>query len=244
MGEATAIEWADKTINFFWGCTKVSPGCDKCYMFRLSQTFGKSPTFHELSWINNEAKLRKWKPSIIFVNSMSDSFHEQASIQLIDKMFDLMKKYSKHQYIILTKRINRAFNYFKIHPCPDNCWIGTSIENRASLHRMAKLKKIEAKIRFVSFEPLLENLYEIDLKGLQWVIVGGESDFKNPRLFDEMWGISIMTQCKRDNVPFFYKQFGGKKKVNGTWGSNELNGKKYLEMPILLRTKESTQFES
>ena len=212
-------------------------------MFRLSKIFGRNPEDPKPRKIENIAKdLHKLgqRGRVIFLNSMTDTYHENFSNQLIVSWFELIKQYPQHQFIILTKRINRAFNFHKNYYLPGNCWIGTSIENRSCLHRLEKLKKIEANIRFVSFEPLLENLYEIDLKGIQWVIVGGESDFVNPRPFKEMWAITILAQCRRDNVPFFYKQSGGKKKINGCWGSNKLEGKTYLEMPIALTTKEST----
>lgn len=243
MGEFTSIEWADTTLNTAWGCTKISKGCEKCYMFRLSKRFGRNPEDPKPRKMENIVKdLNKLgqKGRVIFFNSMTDTYHENFSDSQLIEWFDLMKKYPQHQFIILTKRINRAFNFHKKYPVLDNWWIGTSIENRSCLHRMVKLKKIQAKIRFVSFEPLLENLYEIDLKGLQWVIVGGESDFTDPRPFNEMWALTILAQCRRDNVPFFYKQSGGKKKIDGCWGTNTIDGKKYLEMPIALATKEST----
>ena len=116
MGETTEIEWADRTLNFAWGCTKVSDGCDKCYMFRLSRIYGRSTAFAPRKMENVERDIRKWKePSIVFVNSMSDTFHESAPIEMIESWFAMMEKYSQHQYIILTKRINRAYNYFKTH---------------------------------------------------------------------------------------------------------------------------------
>ena len=170
---------------------------------------------------------------------------------MIESWFAMMEKYPQHQYIILTKRINRAYNYFKTHECPDQCWIGTSVEDAGQIHRIEKLKKIKTKIRFVSFEPLLADIPSIDLSGLQWVIVGGESDQSAPREFKEEWAIHIRDACKEHKIPFFYKQFGGKRKkyeenLDGTfkknkvWGTNILDGKKYLEMPIALSTKESS----
>lgn len=252
MGETTEIEWADRTLNFAWGCTKVSDGCDKCYMFRLSRIYGRSTAFAPRKMENVERDIRKWKESsIVFVNSMSDTFHESAPIEMIESWFAMMEKYPQHQYIILTKRINRAYNYFKTHKCPDQCWIGTSVEDAGQIHRIEKLKKIKTKIRFVSFEPLLADIPSIDLSGLQWVIVGGESDQSAPREFKEEWAIHIRDACKEHKIPFFYKQFGGKRKkyeenLDGTfkknkvWGTNILDGKKYLEMPIALSTKESS----
>ena len=211
-------------------------------MFRLSYRFGRDPENPQAFKIKNiEARIRRLgkKSRVIFLNSMTDTYHENFSNELLVSWFELIKKYHQHIFIILTKRINRAFNFHKNYYLPGNCWIGTSIENRNCLHRLEKLKKIEANIRFVSFEPLLENLYEIDLNGIQWVIVGGESDFKNPRPFHIDWAINIRNQCKALGIPFFYKQFGGRKKIDGCWGTNEIYGKKYLEMPILLKTKES-----
>jgi protein gp37 len=244
MGEKTAIEWADHTTNFFLGCTKVSKGCDNCYMFRnLAYTKFDPSVVTQTIWENRIKDLKKWSASIIFTNSMSDSFHESISMEKIRSMFDIMDSFQKHKFIILTKRINKAYNYFKLNPIPANCWIGTSIENRSQLHRLGKLKMIKAKTKFVSFEPLLERLGEIRLADISWVIVGGESDFRHPRPFRVSWAREIRDQCHRLSIPFFYKQSGGKKKINGCWGSNEIDGKKYLEMPELLTTKQSVQVE-
>ena len=242
MGENTSIEWADHTINFAWGCTKVSKECQKCYAERLSIIFKKrfNPPW-ETVLKNQISKLKSFKPgSIIFFNSMTDTFHESFSFELIESWFKILEGCQEYQFIILTKRINRAYNFFKVRSCPDNCWIGTSIGTKSALHRLPKLKLIHAKIRFLSLEPLLEDLGDVDLSGIQWVIVGGESDFKEPRPFDIAWARNIRDQCKKYKVPFFFKQTGGTKKINGCWGSNLIDGKTYLEMPILLQTKPST----
>jgi len=242
VGTKTAIEWADTTINTAWGCTKVSKGCEKCYMFRLSKIFGRDPEDPKPRKFENIIKdLDKLgqKGRVIFLNSMTDTYHEQFSDYLIEQWFKIIEGYP-HEFIILTKRINRAYNFHKKIPVPGNCWIGTSIENKSALHRMEKLKKIDCKIRFVSFEPLLEDLGKVDLVGINWAIVGGESDFQNPRPFDPNWAINIRNQCRDYGTSFFYKQSGGTKKINNCWGTNVLDGKKYLEMPILLATKEST----
>ena len=248
MGSTTEIEWADRTVNFAWGCTKVSAGCEKCYMFRLSKIYGrKADVFQPRKMENVERDIKKWKePSIVFVNSMTDTFHESASKQFIDDQFNMMAKYPQHEYIVLTKRINKAFTYFKDKKVPNHIWLGTSIENDASLHRLSKLHKIDAKIRFVSFEPLLDNISKEALEkaggldGIHWAIVGGESDQSAPRHFDEQWARNIRDYCRESKTAFFYKQSGGKRKKDGVWGTNVLDGKKYLEMPIKLATKEST----
>lgn len=242
MGEKTAIEWADTTINTAWGCTKVSAGCEKCYMFRLSKIFGRIPDVAQPRKLENiEKELKKFNDNrIIFLNSMTDTFHESYPFELIHKWFDLLEKYNNSRYIILTKRINKAYNFFKQRPVQDHIWIGTSIENKAALHRLAKLKLINCKTRFLSLEPLLEDLGQIDLTGIHWVIVGGESDFSNPRPFNESWARNIKDQCKQAGIPFFYKQSGGKtKNQDGVWGTNYLDGKQYLEIPIKLKTKTS-----
>jgi len=212
-------------------------------MFRLSKVFGRDAENPKPRKRENIIKdLRKLGKTarVIFVNSMTDHYHENYSNEIITEWFKIFASYPQLQFIILTKRINRAFIFHKTFPVPKNCWIGTSIESRSALHRLQKLKLIEAKIRFVSFEPLLENLYKVDLTGIHWAIVGGESDFKNPRPFDVDWAINIRNQCRAAGVAFFYKQSGGTKKINGCWGSNEIDGKKYLEMPVLLATKAST----
>ena len=165
LGEKTQIEWADTTLNTAWGCTKVSEGCKNCYMFRLSRIYGKNPEIFKPTSIDTiKRNLNKYKnePRIIFLNSMTDTFHENTTKELLDSWFDLFEK-EKHQFIILTKRINKAYNYFKTRIVPDNCWIGTSIENRSALHRLTKLKLIKSRIRFISFEPLLEDIGEVDL---------------------------------------------------------------------------------
>ena len=241
MGEKTGIEWADFTLNTAWGCTKVSKGCEKCYMFRLSLAFGRKadqPTPRPL--INIQRDLKKIKtPQIGFLNSMTDTFHELFSFELIDQWFELLKD-SPHTFILLTKRVARMKKYFETREVPKNFWLGTSIEDRGALHRLPTLKKIKCDTLFVSFEPLLENLYEVDLKGLQWAIVGGESDSK-PREFKEEWGLNILAQCRRDNIPFFFKQTGGNRKnERGVWGSDLLYGQRFLEMPAKLTTKESS----
>jgi len=245
MGTNTFIEWADATLNFAWGCTKVSSGCKECYMYRLSGLAHRDPTKFTPLIIENRIKaLRDFDrqgKQIIFVNSMTDTFHEEASFDLINSWFRIMSGFPGMQFLILTKRIKKAKDYFEENPCPHNVWIGTSIENKGALHRLRTLKKIDAKIKFVSFEPLLEDMGMLDLDGLQWVIVGGESGAKDKiRKFDVQWARNIRDQCVSVAIPFFYKQSGGNKKNDNVWGTNVLDGQKYLEMPISLSSKEST----
>ena len=242
MAEKTAIEWADSTLNTAWGCTKVSTGCDNCYMFRLSKMYGRTADkFQPRKMDNIRRDIRKLgSHKVVFLNSMTDTFHEDAPDDMIRSILDLLEK-TDHTYIMLTKRIARARRFFEqVRPVPLNFWIGTSIEGRHAFHRLGPLKKIKCPVKFVSLEPLLESVDGIDLSGIQWCIVGGESDFKSPRPFDDHWASEVLAECRRTGTKFFYKQSGGKRKHGGIWGTNELHGKTYLEMPELLHTKQST----
>ena len=216
----TAIEWADNTINFYMGCTKVSEGCKNCYMYRLMPRFGKDPNFlNQMNFDNIMKNLKKWNPSRIFVNSMSDTFHERLSDYAITEMFTVMLMNPKHQYLILTKRIERAVEYLSKQKLPNNFWIGTSIENENHIDRIDHLREIKASVRFVSFEPLLGYVMNFNLTGINWVIVGGESDPK-PRPMKDVWVANIFDECKARDIPFFFKQWGGstKCKCHNAWG--------------------------
>ena len=231
----TAIEWADETLNTAWGCTKVSQGCDKCYVDRLTKLFGKSffPTPKSKHNIASAVRALGQKPKTVFLNSMSDTFHEEYSTNEILNWFRIIEN-TPHHYIILTKRIARALTLSKTYKFPDNCIIGTSIENRGAYHRLRTLKKINQPglRKFVSLEPLLESVADIDLDGIDWVIVGGESDYMDPRFFDEQWAREIRDKCQQLNIHFFYKQSGGtSKNKEGVWGTNILDGKKHMEIP-------------
>ena len=186
------------------------------------------------NWKTIESNLRNWKPSRIFVNSMSDTFHESIYQEDIESMFDMMKKYPQHQYLILTKRIQRAEVFFHTRPLTDNFWIGTSIESNKTKHRLEHLGKIKAKVRFVSFEPLLDYVSIEPINCFEWAIVGGESGY-NPRLPDPYWIDDLIEQLQRMQIPVFYKQFGGstKCKCHNAWGCRLHNGKTLDEMPLL-----------
>jgi protein gp37 len=234
----TAIEWAENTINFYVGCTKVSEGCANCYMFRLEKRFGRDPsTVRKTNWKTIESHLKNWKSSRIFVNSMSDTFHESLSYQDIQEMFNMMMKYPKHQYLILTKRIERAEHFFneynKEFEIPKNFWIGTSVESDKHWSRLHTLYEIKAEVLFASFEPLLSKigLDSFD-SSLDWAIVGGESGY-SPRLPKQEWIDDLIGQLITLDVPVFYKQFGGSKKCkcHNAWGCRLWNGQTLDEMP-------------
>ncbi|MDE2024958.1 MAG: DUF5131 family protein [Patescibacteria group bacterium] len=235
MGETTAIEWAESTINFFMGCTKVSEGCKNCYMYRDMVRYGKNPfKINRMNFDNIEKKLKSWSPRRIFVNSMSDTFHEGISLELTNMMFDLMQKYPKHTYLILTKRPLKMHEYFYGVTVPSCFWLGVSCENQNYVHRIDRLKQIDCEIRFVSFEPLLSGI-DHNLTGISWAIVGGESDYQDPRPLNPHWVDSIKYLCERDKVKFFFKQWGGKSKCSchGSFGCRLYQGRTWDEMPLV-----------
>lgn len=170
---------------------------------------------------------RKWKPSIIFVNSMSDLFHDDIPVEYIQQVFKVMNECPKHQFQVLTKRAERLEELSPLLNWTENIWAGVSVENQETLFRIKHLQKTGAFIKFLSCEPLLEDLPNMDLNFIDWVIVGGESGFK-ARPIKEDWVLDIKQQCEESKVPFFFKQWGGKKKK---LAGRELQGKTYDEMP-------------
>ena len=216
MGNTTSIGWTDSTINLVWGCTKVSEGCENCYMFRLSKQFGRNPEVIE--YLKAGQHKEEFDKKVfqsgkrIFVNSMSDTFHESIPFPIITSWLEWMKDHPEKQFQVLTKRIGRARKIINgIGGVADNIWIGTSVENNSHLFRIDTLSKIKAKIKFISFEPLLEEIDVMNLwlENIQWVIVGGESDSKNPRIMNPYWAWQIYNTCKEFDIPFFFKQIGG-----------------------------------
>jgi protein gp37 len=228
---STAIEWTDKTWNPTTGCNKVSPGCKYCYAETITKRFhtnfpnGFKFTLHP-ERLNEPLKWRK--PSRVFVNSMSDLFHEQMPINFLVQVFEVMKKADHHIFQILTKRHERLVELAPLLPWPDNVWMGVSVENQKYAHRIDHLRQVPAKVRFLSCEPLLGPL-ELDLTGIHWVITGGESGPKH-RPIKEEWVRSIRDQCREEEVAFFHKQWGGvRPKSNG----RELDGRTWDEFPLL-----------
>lgn len=244
MTTQSAIEWTEQTWNPTTGCTKVSPGCKHCYaetMAKRLQAMGVRG--YENSFSLNllperlVEPLKRKKSTVYFVNSMSDLFHEDIPNAFIRQVFDVIKQTPQHTYQILTKRADRLPGFFSKYVAPTNAWLGVSVENRKhGLPRIDALRHIPAQIRFLSVEPLLEDLGNIELRGIHWVIVGGESGPK-ARPMKQEWVVNIKRQCEQQNVAFFFKQWGGwgadgkkrAKKQNG----RILLGQTWDEMPSL-----------
>lgn len=214
------IEWTEETWNPTTGCTKVSAGCKHCYaetMAKRLQAMG-APGYENGFDFNMmpdrlEQPLRKKKPTKYFVNSMSDLFHEEMDPLFLDKIMGVMDLTPQHIYQILTKREDAMYNYFQKRRIPENIWLGITCEDRKNgVPRIDKLREIPAKIKFLSVEPLLEDIGEINLTGIDWVIVGGESGPKARPMKPE-WAMNIKRQCEEQNVAFFFKQWG-------TWGAD------------------------
>jgi protein gp37 len=230
----TKIEWTEETWNPTTGCTKVSAGCKNCYaetMANRLQAMGANG--YENGFIFSilperlEQPLRKKKATKYFVNSMSDLFHEQMPDLFLDKIMGIISLTPQHIYQILTKREDRLFEYFSTRNIPENIWLGVSVEDiKDGVPRIDKLRDLNASIKFLSIEPLLEDLGGINLKGIDWVIVGGESGAK-ARPMKKEWAINIKNQCSQQDVAFFFKQWG-------SWGGDGVKRNKKTNGRILL----------
>lgn len=234
MGDNSAIEWTDATWNPVTGCTKVSPGCKHCYAERLSvrlQAMG-NPRYRNgfavtLHPIQLALPIRWAQPRRIFVNSMSDLFHEAIPEEFIRLAFEVMVKADWHIFQILTKRAERLAELAPRLPWPRHVWQGVSIENTKYTWRIAYLQKVPSAVRFLSIEPLLGPIPRLPLDGIHWVIVGGESG-SHHRPLDPEWVRDIRDQCLAAQVPFFFKQWGGR---TPKAGGRLLDGRLYDEMP-------------
>jgi len=229
---STKIEWTDKTWNPITGCTKKSMGCAHCYaevMSRRLKAMGLekySNSFNLTLHPENLDEPKQWiKSHNIFVCSMSDLFHEDVSFDFIDKIMDVIKSTPQHRYQILTKRAERMAEYFLTHSIPENVWLGTTVECKSSLYRIDCLRNIPASVRFLSCEPLLEDLGEMNLTDIDWVIVGGESGPK-ARPMQPSWVTNIMKQVEEADSAFFFKQWG-------TWGSDGIKRNKHKNGKLL-----------
>lgn len=233
----TKIEWTETTWNPTTGCTKISEGCKNCYAERMAQRLHamgseKYQNVFELTLhpeIIDEPK--SWKtPRTVFVNSMSDLFHEQIPFDFIRKVFKTMNDCPQHTFQVLTKRAQNLFGYDQQLAWSKNIWMGVTVESQKQAHRIDALRHTGANVKFLSLEPLLTSLTNLDLSGIDWVIVGGESG-PGARPMRERWVLDIKGMCHEQQVPFFFKQWGGKNKKKA---GRELAGQVWDEMPLLL----------
>jgi protein gp37 len=237
MASLSAIEWTGSTWNPVTGCTKISSGCKNCYAERMAkrlQAMGQQNYLNGFKLTMHphviELPLRWKKPQTIFVNSMSDLFHKEVSTDFILKIFDVMAKTPWHKYQVLTKRSKRLKELNSKITWAPNIWMGVTVESEDVIERIDDLRGTNAQVKFLSCEPLLSPLKKINLKNINWVIVGGESGPKS-RTIKEEWVVEIREQCVKNTVPFFFKQWGGfNKKKNG----RILQGKIWDEMPQML----------
>ncbi len=231
----TTIEWTEVTWNSTTGCTKVSEGCLNCYAERMSKRLmamgvwkyrnGFQLTTHE-EVINDPMQWNK--PKKIFVNSMSDLFHEDVPLEYIQRVFQVMKSCPQHVFQLLTKRSDVLLQYASSLTWTPNIWMGVTVESTKVQHRINDLLLIPSKVKFLSLEPLLTPLFDLNLTGIDWVIVGGESG-PGARSIKAEWVLDIKAQCETSQTPFFFKQWGGThKKVNGSL----IEGRHYHETPV------------
>jgi len=241
MAQETAIEWTDATWNPVTGCTKISPGCDNCYAERFAERFRGVPghPFEDgfdltLRPARLEQPLQWRRSKMIFVNSMSDLFHKHVPLEFVERVFDTMEKADHHNFQVLTKRSSRMRNFvnarYKDGTGPDHIWLGVSVEDGKRLSRVRHLQDTNAGVRFLSLEPLIGPIGKIDLDGIHWVIVGGESG-PRARPMEPEWACEIRDQCKVANVPFFFKQWGGPRPKSG---GRLLEGEKWDGFPDAL----------
>lgn len=230
---AHKIEWTEQTWNPSAGCTKISAGCKNCYAETMAmrlQAMGVNGyengfTFNIVPSRLNEPYKKK-KPTVFFVNSMSDIFHKDMPEDYLNAIFDVIEDTPQHTYQILTKRAERMKAFFTKRPAPKNIWLGVTVDNKKEgLPRIDLLRNIKATVLFLSIEPLLEDLGEINLTNIDWVIVGGESGNK-ARPMDKEWALNIKRQCEENDVAFFFKQWG-------TWGADKVKRNKKLNGKVL-----------
>lgn len=234
MAQSSSIEWTEATWNPVTGCTKISPGCDHCYAERLSirlQAMGQRNYINGFKLTLQENMLElplRWRmPQVIFVNSMSDLFHKDVPVKYIQRVFNVMNQANWHRYQILTKRSNRLTRLSSQLSWSSHIWMGVSVESKNYMYRIDHLRETGANIKFLSLEPLLGSLPNLNLEGIDWVIVGGESG-PGARVMLKSWVLDIRDQCLAANVPFFFKQWGG---VNKKRAGRMLDGQTYDQMP-------------
>ena len=234
MLNKSSIEWTHSTWNPVTGCSKVSAGCEHCYAERMARRLkamgvskyrnGFEVTLHPDVL---EEPLRRKKPQIIFVNSMSDLFHEKIPLGYVTEIFEVMRQCPQHIFQVLTKRSKRLARLQSKLDWPDNVWMGVTVENEHYRYRIDDLRKTPAGVKFISLEPLLGPVPDMDLNGIDWAIVGGESG-SGARPMLERWVIDIKTQCRKQKTAFFFKQWGG---VNRKKTGRLLKGRVWDQMP-------------
>ena len=234
MGHGSAIEWTEATWNPVTGCTKISAGCRNCYAERLAkrlQAMGRRNYANGFQVTTHEAALELphvWrKPSMVFVNSMSDLFHEEIPTEFVLRVFDVMRRADRHTFQVLTKRPERLLKLDPAIEWPPNVWMGVTVELTDYVFRIENLRRTHAAVKFLSLEPLLGPVPSLDLHGIDWVIVGGESGV-GARPMHESWVTDIRDQCVKAALPFFFKQWGG---VNKKKAGRLLDGRTWDEMP-------------
>jgi protein gp37 len=234
MASHSSIEWTDTTWNPLTGCTKISPGCNHCYAERMAirlRAMGQRNYRHGFQ-LTRHPQLLEWplhrkKPLRIFVNSMSDLFHHEVAMDFLQAIFDVMRRADWHQFQVLTKRAKRLAALSPHIAWPPNVWVGVSVETARYLYRVDGLRRTAAQGKFLSLEPLLGPLPHLDLTGIDWVIVGGESG-PGARLMDPDWVRAIRDHCQQAAVPFFFKQWGGVQKKRA---GRLLDGRTWEELP-------------
>lgn len=242
MPQQSRIEWTEYSWNPVTGCTKTSSGCQNCYAERMARRLKKMGNVRysrgfqiRIHFDLLDVPLKWKKPRLVFVNSMSDLFHEDVPDSFIVKIFEVMNKSHQHTFQILTKRSKRLLKMSEKLDWTNNIWMGVTVEDKDNIYRIAHLEECTAKVKFISCEPLLGSVGSMNIDKLNWVIVGGESGPK-ARLMKKEWVIEIRDQCIEKGVPYFFKQWGGfKKKKNG----RVLDGKIWDQMPTFALTHSS-----
>lgn len=241
----SSIEWTEMTWNPTTGCTKISAGCKFCYaeiMTRRLKAMGQEKYKHGFKVVKTHPETLSipytWKsPKVVFVNSMSDLFHKDVPVDFIKDVFKVMNENPQHVFQVLTKRAERLFELHKELKWTHNIWMGVSVENDKVVDRINFLRKTKAKVKFLSLEPLIGALPNLNLKKIDWVIVGGESGHR-PRPMNPDWVLDIQEQCEKADVAFFFKQWGGRnKKAAGRL----LNGRTYDEMPEVMEIEKGAR---
>ena len=235
MAQGSAIEWTEATWNPVTGCTKISSGCKNCYAERMAKRLramgvaqyrdGFRLALHPSAL---DLPLAWRKPRMVFVNSMSDLFHEDVPLRFIEQVFEVMTAASRHTFQVLTKRPEIALEYAPRLPWPANLWLGVTVESAFYTGRLKTLRKIPARVRFLSLEPLLGDIPHLPLRGIDWVIAGGESG-PGARPMRREWVLRIRDRCVAHSVPFFFKQWGG---VNKKRAGRLLDGRTWDQMPF------------